>query len=569
MNRRTFSTLAPAAFVTASLPRHFTFAQSPRALALPSADQRAWQDLEIGMFVHISPGTWQNAESDTLKTPLSQINPAKLDTDQWARTALSFGAKYIVFVAKHQGGFCMWQTQTTDYSIRNTPYKDGKGDVLAEVAASCRKFGLKLGAYVCPRDDHFGAKTGGICATPELQEKYNAMYREQWTEVLSRYGPLVEVWFDGSSATPVGDLLSKYQPHAMVFQGPQATIRWVGNEDGFAPNPLWNGIDRATAKTGTSTSLNSDPDGDTWLPSEVDVSIRRPHWFWGTQPNNKVLTAAQLLSIYYNSVGRGAQLLLNIPPNTDGLLADEDVAAAKTLGDEIKRRFATPIAHTSGNGAAITLKLSKPTQIDTVILAEDIAKGERVRAFKIEGHMTGVALDQLSNTPNSPAPSAINSWQTLAEGISIGHKRILPLTSAATVSALRLTVTKYAALPSIRTFAVYNTNTPPPADWNAVAQIYASNSVGRWRNNAFTLDLTKRITVAAQYRLRFMPASGSVTAITGLTLNLNGVPNPTLLKPVPGKPNELLLDITGVGETIQITGKIEGAPTGQVLLQKL
>src|ERR1039457_5528916 len=165
---------------------------TPRAL--PSADQMAWQDLELGMFVHFAPNTWQDAESDNLSTPLSQINPARLDTDQWAATAISLGARYIVFVAKHQGGFCMWQTQTTNYGIRDTPWRSGKGDVLADIAASCKKYGLKLGVYVCPRDDHFGATTGGVCKTAELQATYNSMYREQLTEVLSRYGKLVEIW---------------------------------------------------------------------------------------------------------------------------------------------------------------------------------------------------------------------------------------------------------------------------------------------------------------------------------------------------------------------------------------
>ncbi len=126
----------------------------PAPRAIPSSDQIAWQDLEIGMFVHFAPNTWQDTEYDNLSTPVSEINPAKLDTDQWAQTAIDLGAKYIVFVAKHVGGFCMWQTETTDYGIRNTPWRGGRGDVLADVSASCRKHGLKLGVYVSPRDDH-------------------------------------------------------------------------------------------------------------------------------------------------------------------------------------------------------------------------------------------------------------------------------------------------------------------------------------------------------------------------------------------------------------------------------
>ena len=522
-------------------------ASMPRAL--PTADQIAWQDLELGMFVHFAPNTWQDTESDNLTTPLSEINPKNLDTDQWAQTAISFGAKYIVFVAKHQGGFCMWQTKTTDYSIRNTPWRGGHGDVLADIAASCRKYGLKLGVYVCPRDDHFGAKTGGICKTPDLQARYDAMYREQLTEILSRYGELVEVWFDGSTATPVSDLLAKHQPHAMVFQGPSATIRWVGNEDGFAPNPCWNGIDRAEAKTGTATSLNSDPDGDVWLPNEVDVSIRRPEWFWSTKNENKVLTPEQLLSIYYRSVGRGAQLLLNIPANRDGLLAEPDCASAKSFGLDIRTRFAKSLAATAGHGVEVTLKLDALTQIDTVILQEDIAKGERVREYRIEGHADG-------------------TWRTLGKGTSIGHKRIQPVVPI-TVDALRIVTTKSVGIPVFRSIAIFHTGFPPPSDWNAAPQIWAANTVGRWRDNVFSIDLTSKIDAAKQYRLRFIPRTGTVTGLKNVVLKLHDVVEPNFVKPVSGKSNELILDITGVAETVQVSGRVEGAASGDILLQKL
>ena len=172
------------------------------------------------------------------------------------------GAKYIVFVAKHIGGFCMWQTETTTYGIRNTPWRDGKGDVVADLSESCRKRGLKLGVYLSPRDDKFGAGTGGRCKTPELQTAYNALYRRQLTELLSRYGEMVEIWFDGSLVTPVGDILKERAPHAVIFQGPFATIRWVGNEDGFAPYPVWNAVSKSDAETGIATAMHGDPHGD-------------------------------------------------------------------------------------------------------------------------------------------------------------------------------------------------------------------------------------------------------------------------------------------------------------------
>ena len=519
------------------------------ATARPSADQIAWQNLELGMFVHFAPNTWQDVESDNLSTPLSAINPVGLNTDQWAQTASDLGAKYVVFVAKHQGGFCMWQTHTTDYGIRNTPWKNGHGDVLAEIAASCRKFGLKLGAYVCPRDDHFGARTGGICETPKLQARYDAMYRQQLTEVWSRYGELVEIWFDGSTITPVADLLRKYQPHAMIFQGPQATIRWVGNENGFAPYPCWNGIDEADAKTGTATSLAGAPNGTVWMPNEADVSIRRPDWFWSTKNENKVLTEAQLLSIYYRSVGRGAQLLLNIPANRHGLLSDKDAGVAKSFGGEIRRRFGQPIAKTAGMGPVVTLTLPSPERIDTVILQEDIARGERVRGYRLEGRSRG-------------------AWQKLGEGSAIGHKRLQPV-EPLTVDAVRLTVTEAAAPPVLRTLAVFDTGVAPPADWDAPAVIWAENLVGSWEKNAFSLDLTKKIHASAQYRLRFVPHDGVVHGLSGVVLKLHGVSEPSMLKRSSSRPDELVLDITGIDETVEVSGQVQGASSGEIVLQKL
>ena len=521
----------------------------PTPRATPTSDQIAWQDLEVGMFVHFAPNTWQDTEYDNLSTPVSEINPKGLDTDQWAQTAIDLGARYIVFVAKHVGGFCMWQTETTDYGIRNTPWRGGHGDVLGDVSASCRKHGLKLGVYVSPRDDHFGAATGGICKTPELQTRYNKIYRDQLTEVFSRYGDLVEVWFDGSTATPVGDLLAKHQPHAMVFQGPSATIRWVGNEDGFAPYPCWNGIDRGDAETGTATSLNSNPDGDVWMPNEVDVSIRRPDWFWSTTNAGKVLKPDQLLSIYYGSVGRGCQLLLNIPANREGLLSDPDRATAKAFGSQVRGRFAKPLAETEGQGTPLILKLGSPQKIDTVILQEETAKGERVRQYHIEGNAGG-------------------TWRMLIEGTSIGHKRIHPI-EPVTVDALRIVTTKSAGTPTFRSVAVFHTAAPTPSGLNAAPEIWAANLVGSWHDNAFSIDLTQKIDAAKQYRLKFVPREGVVSGLSSVSLKLHDIAHPNLIKPVRGKADEVLIDITGMGESIRLEGRVDGAGSGQILMQKL
>ena len=180
---------------------------------------------------------------------------------------------------------------------------------------------------------------------------------------------------------PVGDILRRYAPHAMIFQGPHATIRWAGNEDGFVPYPAWNSISAADAKTGVATALNGDPNGTVWIPNEVDVSILRPNWFWSEKSQRNLLSLDALLEIYYRSIGRGAQLLLNFPPDTTGLIPTADVMRARQFGKEIQRRFGRRMAQTSGSGNVVTLPLPARSRIDTIILEEDCSFGERVRSY--------------------------------------------------------------------------------------------------------------------------------------------------------------------------------------------
>lgn len=522
---------------------------SMRAIARPSDAQFAWQRLELGMFVHLGPQTWQGTQVDNGTTPAAAIDPKYLNTDQWARVAVSLGARYIVFVAKHEGGFCMWPTTTTEYCIRNSPWQGGKGDVLRDIAASCRRHGLKLGVYVSPRDNHEGAGVGGVCSTPQQQARYNALYRRQLTEVFTHYGPMVEIWFDGSTVTPVGDLLRKYQPGAVIFQGPNATIRWVGNENGFAPYPCWNGIQAAEAKSGTATALDGDPNGSVWMPNEADVSIRRPDWFWNPRNEHRVLTQEQLLSVYYRSVGRGAQMLLNIPANTDGLLPDADARAAAAFGREIKRRFSQPLAETHGTGNQVTLPLPQPAKIDTIVLEEDTRLGERIREYRLEGKQS-------------------DGWHPLGTGLSVGNKRI-QCVSPVTVTAVRFVATRSAGTAALRRLAVFRTDAPPPPGWDQPAEAWAPNLAGSWDNHSFSLDLTKQITAAAQYQLRFIPLGGAVTALRDVTLRLNHVASPAYVSYSASRPDRLLLDMTSVGDTVQLTGTVDGAARGQVIVQKL
>jgi alpha-L-fucosidase len=521
---------------------------SGKPSAIPSSDQLAWQDLEIGMFVHFAPNTFQDKEGDDLSTPLSAINP-DIDTDNWAECAVKLGAGYIVFVAKHQGGFCMWQTETTKYSIGNTPWKGGHGDVLSDLSASCKKHGLRLGVYLSPRDDYFGAGVGGVCKDPGKQEAYNAIYRQQLTEVLTRYGQMVEVWFDGSSVVPSSDLVKKHAAHAAIFQGPDATIRWVGNENGFAPYPLWNAELKADAKSGTSTSLLGDPDGDAWVPVECDVSIRRPNWFWSTTNEHNLMTEDELIEVYYRSVGRGAKLLLNIPADTRGLMPEADFRRAREFGAEIMRRFGKSIAETAGTGARIELRLAKGATVDHVILEEDCRFGQRVRGFKLEGH--GGA-----------------EWATLYEGSSIGQKRIVPF-AAREFAALRLVVTEAQGEPRIRRFATFNAGVAAPATWDTAAHLGSDDAVGAWRDSRFEVDLTKRIREATQYRLRFIGDGTRVSGIGDVRLLVGGAPVPQLVRHDPAAKNALILTMTEIGQTVVVSGAVEGAERGTILMQKM
>ena len=412
---------------------------SARTLARPSPEQVAYLDMELQMFVCLDPCTWQNREYDNHSTPLSAINPSRLDTDQWCRVAKSFGAGQILFVAKHTGGFCWWQTDTSAYSIKNTPWKAGKGDVLAELSKSCRKHGLKLGIYVYPGDDQWGAGigSGGRTSDPARQAAYNKVFRQQMTEILSRYGEVAEVWFDGSCVIEVGDILKKHVPRAMVFQGPHTTLRWVGNEAGIAPYPAWQTLKRADAATGIATAAQSDPDGDVWLPMECDTTLLDHKWFWGQKTDHMLKGLDRLMDIYYQSVGRGCVLLLNSTPDTTGLIPDAHVKRYEEFGREIARRFGKSLAETRGEGDTIELDLGRPAAINHAILMEDIREGQRVRAYRLEG-LTG------------------SGWKPLVPGgLSIGHKQIdvFPRTE---VSRVRLVVTKSAARPLIRRLAVFN-----------------------------------------------------------------------------------------------------------------
>lgn len=523
---------------------HSAFARPAR----PTAAQRAWQDLELGMFIHFAPNTWQEKEYDDLSLAPSAVMQ-NVDTEQWVDTAQALGARYIVLVAKHAGGFCLWQTDTTDYSIKSSPWKGGRGDIMAALADACGRRGLQLGVYLSPRDDRHGAGLSGKCATPEAQAAYNALYRRQLTELLSHYGPIVELWLDGSSVVPTGDIVRQFAPDAMVFQGPEATIRWVGNEDGFAPYPCWNSLAERDAKTGIATALHGDPEGDVWMPVEVDVSIRRPNWFWSTTDAGNLLTLDQLIEIYYRSVGRGAQLLLNMPPDRTGRIPEADAARAREFGDEIRRRFGTAVGEGAVTGRELDVSLGSAHRIDHVILQEAIGQGERVRGWRLDGF-------------------AWNHWQRLASGTAIGHKQIVPVTPDG-YTILRLTVTDAREEPIIQRLAAFNTGKAPPGTWADQAQLWADNAVGRWSGDTLTLDLTPNVQAAGQYELRLLAPGNARVEIRTLELSIRGSAQPALGRMAPGRKDAAILTIPEANDPVTVRVRLRQASQGTALLQRL
>jgi alpha-L-fucosidase len=530
-------------------------------LAKPTPTQLVWQDMEIAMFIHFGPATWQNREYDDLSTPLGEINPSELDTDQWAQVAVSMGAKLMIFVAKHTGGFCWWQTDTSGYGVKETPWRGGKGDVMADLSESCRKYGLKLGVYLSPQDTFLGANLGGKTEDPSKQEAYNQIFRAQLTELLSRYGEIYEVWFDGSTLTDVGDILRQYTPNAVIFQSPYASIRWCGNEAGWCHYPSWTTVKSADAATGVATADHSDPNGDTWMPIEVDTVMVHPHrWFWSTDPNRRQKPLAELMECYYNSVGLGHFFLLNQSPDTTGLIPKAGVARAAELGEEINRRFAESIAQTSGTGDTITLDLLKPTTIDHVITMEDISQGERMREYVIECLLNG-------------------EWRQIAQGSMIGHKKIDRF-EPIEASALRLRALKSVEEPIIRKLAAFHVGADDPAGAATGAEAgykvafeWTPDQVGL-ESTEIDIDLAPVCALPGQYEVVFEPlaATGGVQ-VESVILRHGGVDAPEFVT----KSSEcydatvFTVNITGLSSTTVLRARLRSGgdrSRGKVLIRQ-
>jgi len=474
-----------------SLAVQVVFSQEVKELATPSAIQFQWHEQERIMFVCLDPCTWQGREYDNHSTPIERINPTKLNTDQWCETAQLWGAKEILFVAKHTGDFCWWQTETTNYGIKDTPYKDGKGDVLIELSESCKKYGLNLGIYVYPGDDTWGAGigSGGRTKDPAKQEAYNKVYRTQLEETLTKYGDITEVWFDGSCVIDVSDILEKYAKDAVIFQGPHATLRWAGTESGKLFYPYWNTVKSEILKTGVATEVDGDPDGDAWAPVETNTTLYDHYWFWSPEKEKKRKSLDELMECYYRSVGYGSVFLLNSTPDTNGLIPEADRKLYKAFGDEIDRRFKTPVASLEEQkGTVVTLDLPGKKKINHVVTMEDYRLGHRIREYEIEGLVDG-------------------NWKVLCRGQSVGRMKI-DYFDDIEVSKIRLNVTRHVHEPVIRKLAACYVEdfVPPPEQpvrlglsWRNIAAFDTKE-----RRN-LEVDLTGKIRMPGQFIVKVEP----------------------------------------------------------------
>lgn len=360
----------------------------------PSPQQLAWHELEIGVLVHFGPNSFMDREWGDGTADPSVFDPKQLDAEQWVRAAKAGGARYLIMVAKHHDGFCLWPSRHTDYSVKRSPWKQGKGDVVREVEQACRKHGLAFGIYLSPWDRH----------DPRYADnkRYDDYYVAQMTELATRYGPLVEFWLDGAgSEGHVYDFvryirtMRTYQPNALLFASldfmPYGDIRWVGNESGFAHEENWNVVDNYGIVR--------------WRPAEADTPLRHGHWFWHPNSEKRLKTLEELMEIYHKTVGRGAQLVLGIAPDNRGLLPEADAQRLAEFAAEMERIYGKPLAAADQHNPHI-LSLPQKQLVDRVVLAEDLAYGQMIRSFAVEA-WTG------------------DRWRELARGSTVGYKRIV------------------------------------------------------------------------------------------------------------------------------------------------
>ncbi|MET2984453.1 alpha-L-fucosidase [Aureibaculum conchae] len=435
----------------------------------PNKRQLAWQEAELGVVFHYDLHVFDGKKYGQGNNRIDPVddyqifNPTKLDTDQWVKAAKDAGANFAIITATHETGFALFQSDVNPYSVKALKWRDGKGDVVADFVASCRKYGIKPGIYLGIRWNSFMGvhdfKVNGEGEFREQRQKwYNKMVEGMVKEICTNYGELFEIWFDGGADHPkngapdVLPIVRKYQPNCLFYHNGQlAEARWGGSESGTVGYPNWSTFPYRATGAGESARRNiakdnfkllkhGDKNGQYWVPTMADAPLRgyngRHEWFWEPGDEAHIFPLENLMEMYYKSVGRNSTLIMGLTPNPDGLLPESDVQRLKEWGDEINRRFLEPIATTSGEGNTIELKLGAPTTINHVIIQEDIQFGERIRKYELEVKVNG-------------------KWIVISKGESVGHKRIEKFDNIK-VSRIRLKVLASDKKPKVKNFSVYS-----------------------------------------------------------------------------------------------------------------
>lgn len=474
---------------------------------VPSARQLKWHEMGMYAFCHFGVDTFTGAEWGSGGEQPEIFHPAEFDANQIAGAIKAGGFQGIILTCKHHDGFCLWPTKSTPHNISDSPYKNGKGDIVREMAEACRQADIKFGVYVSPWDRNH----------PEYgQPGYVKVYHQQIRELLTGYGPLFEIWFDGANGgdgyyggaggtrkihaatyydwDTIWDMVRLYQPQAIIYSDVGPDIRWVGNESGYAQDPCWTTYtphmrDFQPAKTGSPLSRfdawgfvnypegeHGHRDGRYWLPAEVDVSIR-PGWFWHQEQNPQVRTPENLMQIYLASVGLGQGMNLNVPPNRRGLVDDNDVVSLKAFGKHLRQTFAENLAQGAvlkasevRGGDADTYGpqnlldadpwsawitddhwTSHAASVEITLAGEKTFNLIRLREdIRLGQRVEGVAVDAW----DTQAQGGQGDWKELARAESIGACRLwrVPETTA---SRLRLRVVKSPVAPALSDFGLY------------------------------------------------------------------------------------------------------------------
>ncbi len=415
----------------------------------PSPQQTAWQDLEFGVIIHFSTNTFLDREWGDGTADPAVFNPTSFDPEQWMKAIRDSGAKYVVLVAKHHDGFCLWPTEQTAYSVKSSPWKGGKGDVVGDVARAARKYGLKFGVYLSPWDRH----------EPKYKDSavYDNYYQAELSELASNYGDLVEFWLDGAGSAghvynfaKIVETLRTYQPNTIVFADTglfeYGDARWVGNESGLVEYENWNVIDRHGYLR--------------WRPVEADTPLRKEHWFWHPHDESSLKSLSDLLTTYDQTVGRGAQLMLGLAPDRRGLLPESDVTRLEEFGKALRERSAhnLALAHAPASAevsaaldgnpdtfwtapagshhATLEVSFAAPITFNRAVIMEWLNDGQRIQKYSIDV-WTGTA------------------WKSVAQAQSIGHKKIDTF-PAVTATRVRLSILSSTDAAAIREFQLYS-----------------------------------------------------------------------------------------------------------------